>query len=479
LKFDFSGIDTGTKESTYKGFTEKVRAYVLAFCDGIDISPEKRNFISAQETPEQLINNLFLNYPSSEPPIYLLIDEYDHFTNEILLRSLNEFRESVSKNGYVRKFYETIKTATQSGVVGRFFITGVSPITLDALTSGFNISTNLTLEEEFHDLMGFSEEEVRDLLLLVLNDKSLEDKVIEDMRIFYNGYKFNSKAKNRLYNSDMVLYFLKHFARNNEYPVPMLDENISPDYGKLKMLFERLNWSDNREILETVLRDGEVAAQLTRIFNFEHKTPGYDEFISFLFYLGNLTIKGENELGTPIFKIPNRVIEDLYWQYYGDVLRSYENLPPYTEKIRVAAEKMALGNHEPFFDLVKNTLKQLSNRDFRKFDEKYVKMLVIAYAMLSEIFFVQSERETADGGYIDLEFGIQPRNRHRPHFQYVFEFKYLAKENEKQLAAVQKDAETQLRKYLEKDQILKNTQKLRAFTVVVVKDEMFLSELEK
>jgi hypothetical protein len=276
----------------------------------------------------------------------------------------------------------------------------------------------------------------------------------------------------------MALYFLKHFADGNRYPVPMLDENIAPDYGKLKMLFERLNWTENKEVLETVLRDGEITASLTRIFNFEHRTPGYDEFISFLFYLGNLTIKGENELGTPIFKIPNRVIEDLYWQYYGDVLQSYNNLPLYTEKIRTAAEKMALGNHEPFFTLIQGVLKQLSNRDFIKFDEKYIKMLVIAYAMLSEIFFVQTERETA-GGYIDLEFGIQPRNRHRPHFQYVFEFKYLKKEEEGKLEATQAEAEKQLRFYLENDEILKSTQKLRAFTVVVVKDEMFLRELSK
>jgi hypothetical protein len=383
----------------------------------------------------------------------------------------------VSKNGYVRKFYETIKSATQSGVVDRFFITGVSPLTLDALTSGFNIATNLTLSEKFHDLMGFSEDEVRDLLLLVLKDKNREAKIKDDMRTFYNGYKFNTKTNCSLYNSDMVLYFLKHFADNNEYPEPMLDENIAPDYGKLKLIFERLNWTENRQILETVLREGEITARLTRIFTFEYKNPGYDEFISFLFYLGNLTIKGENELGTPIFKIPNRVIEDLFWQYYGIILQSYNSLPPYTEKIRAAAEKMALGNQVPFFELIQGVLKQLSNRDFIKFDEKYIKMLVIAYAMLSEIFFVQSERETADGGYIDLEFGIQPHNRHRPHFQYVFEFKYLSKENEKLFDAVQSEAETQLRRYLQTDEYLKNTPKLRAFTVVVVKDELFLKEL--
>jgi hypothetical protein len=382
----------------------------------------------------------------------------------------------VSKNGYVRKFYESIKTATQSGIVNRLFITGVSPITLDSLTSGFNMTTNLSLDEEFHDMMGFTEAEVRDLLLLVLENQSREEKIINDMRIYYNGYKFHNNAQ-KLYNSDMVLYFLKFFARKNQYPDRMLDENIAPDYGKLKMIFERLNWTENTEILETVLREGNITAQIIRVFDFEHRKLGYDEFVSFLFYLGNLTIEGENQLGTPILKIPNRVIEELYWQYYADILQSYNNLPPYTEKIRTACEKMALGDEKPFFDLIQKTLTQLSNRDFQKFDEKYIKMFVIAYAMLAEIFFVQTERETSAGGYIDLEFGIQPKNLHRPHFQYVFEFKYLKKEEEGKLKDKQEEAEIQLRKYLETDEILKNTNKLRAFTLVAVKDVLFLTEI--
>jgi hypothetical protein len=478
LKFDFSGIDTRTAESTYNGFVFSVKSTVLSFCMQYETFSEfSLNQIKEAKTAEQVIKNFFEFYPKNTPQICLLIDEYDHFTNEILLRNYQEFKTSVSLNGYVRKFYEVIKTATQTGVVDRFFITGVSPVTLDALTSGFNIAKQLTLRREFHDIMGFTEEQTRELLLMVLEDKSREEKIAETMRVYYNGYKFNANAENALYNPDMVLYFLDNFTTYQKYPDEMLDENITPDYGKLKMIFERLNWTENKELLENILRDGEVSAKLTRVFAFEYKTPGYDEFISFLFYLGNLTIKGENELGTPIFKIPNRVIEELYWQYYADVLQSYNNLPPYKEKVRTACEKMALGNHEPFFDLIQKALTQLSNRDYQKFDEKYIKMFVIAYAMLADIFFIQSERETSAGGFIDLELCIQPKNLHRPHCQYVFEFKYLKKENENLLSAKQEEAEAQLKKYLATDVILKNAAKLRAFTIVVVKEEIFLKEI--
>jgi len=275
----------------------------------------------------------------------------------------------------------------------------------------------------------------------------------------------------------MVLYFLKHFTDENQLPDEMLDENITPDYGKLKMIFERLKWTENRRVLEEVLRDGAVTAKLIRQFNFEKNRFGQSEFVSFLFYLGNLTIFKTNEFGEHLFKIPNQVIKELYWEYFADVLAEFDHLPVSEDAVTPAVRQMAGGNFEPFFDLISAALKQLSNRDYQKFDEKYVKLLIIAYAVQSEIFFVQSERETTAGGYIDLELSIQPKNLHRPHFQYVFEIKYLKKENEHLLTEKQEEAENQLKNYLTSDTILKNAAKLRAFSLVVVKDEMFLKEI--
>ena len=476
LTFDFSGIDTRTNESTYEGFLTAIKSQVSAFCETINMQSEVKKVLLAQNMPEAVIRDLFFHYPNTEPPIYLLIDEYDHFTNEILMRSMTDFKNSVTKNGFVRKFYETIKTATRMGVVERIFITGVSPMTLDGLTSGFNITTNLTLSPKYHDMMGFSEQVVRDLLGLVLKDKSREEQVTETMRVFYNGYKFHKNC-GRLYNSDMVLYFLKHFADENKYPEEILDENIAPDYGKLMAIFERLNWTDNSAVLEEVLRNEEITAPLLRQFNFMSDDWGISEFVSFLFYLGNLTIKGENEVGELTFKIPNKVIEELYWQYYAVVLKRKNDLPLTRDKVMPSVRALAMGNHEPFFALVQEALKHLSNRDFQGFDEKYVKMLVIAYAVQSEIFFVQTERETSAGQYIDLEFLAQPKNREKRHFQYVFEFKYLKKEKAHLAEEAQKEAEMQLRSYLATDENLKNIPKLRAFTVLVVKDELVLKEL--
>lgn len=140
LKFNFSGIETHTNESSQDGFWSNIKFTIGSFLKTYDfLSKEAQAEITSQKNPAKIMSAFFQKYKDETIPIFLLIDEYDQFTNEILIRNLTEFQNSVSKDGYVRKFYESIKVATEDGSVGRFFITGVSPITLDSLTSGFNI----------------------------------------------------------------------------------------------------------------------------------------------------------------------------------------------------------------------------------------------------------------------------------------------------------------------------------------------------
>ncbi len=327
-------------------------------------------------------------------------------------------------------------------------------------------------------MMGFTEAEVQALVELVLVDKSRLPQIMSDLRTHYNGYKFNPKQASTIYNSDMVLYFLQQFQRGQAYPTEMLDPNIMPDYGKLKRMFEVANWEDNIDVLETVLQKHEIEANLIYQFNFE-KGFKRTEFINFLYYLGNLTIKKISDVGVPIFKIPNLVIEELYWEYYAEVLQQRAALPYEEDKVRPAVFDLARGQEKPFFALIERNLETLSSRDFRNFDEKYVKMLIVAYAMQGDVFFIRSEREVGGGlGYVDIEFLVKPNNP-QPHPQYVFELKYLKKEEESRLASTQATAEKQLRLYLAKDEILQNLAQLRAFVVVVVKTKVYLRELAR
>ncbi len=476
LKFDFSGVDSSTALSTGESFTTTVKAQVEGFLDvyGLFSLPEREKIL-AQKSAGGVLKQLFQKYRTEKPAIYILIDEYDHFTNEILTRSLKEFRETVSKNGYVRKFYENIKIATQSGIVDRFFITGVSPMTLDGFTSGFNITKQLSHADEYHALMGFTEQEVGYLLDLVLKDKAKHNEIMKDLRNWYNGYLFSLSAKEKIYNSNMVLYFLDNFQKNQLPPRQMLDSNIQPDYGKLKAMFEVANYQNNLEVLQEILEKGELTDDPVYQFNFESPF-GRTEFVNFLYYLGNLTFKSEGEYGTgAIYQIPNHVIAELYWKYYALILQNRLDFEFEEVNMKQIIFALQAGNEKPFFELIEQNLKELSNRDFQRFDEKHIKMLIIAYATMGTAFYVLSERETKQGGYTDIELWKRPGNT-KTHTEYLFEVKYIKKGEENTFEIVKQKALTQLKGYLQ-DEVLLEKPLLRAFVLIFVKDSLFVEEV--
>lgn len=479
LFFNFSAVDTTSYQKSYEGFLDEVRSKIKAFQRYYEVF-DKDDFqdIISQKSPEKILRNFCNLYPDRKTKVFLLIDEYDHFANEILLRNIDEFKKSVSLNGYVRKFYESIKNGTQLGVIDRLFITGVSPVTLDSLTSGFNIVKNLTHHKEFEVMMGFSEKEVKGLLSLVLKNKRKQSKVLKDLQSYYNGYNFYPTSRENIYNSDMVLYFLDNFKQQGQYPRQMLDPNIAPDYGKLKAMFQVANWQANVSVLEEVLENGIVESEQIYQFSFE-KVFGRKEFVNFLFYLGNLTFGKMYPNGMIAFKIPNKVISELYWQYYSEILQNQAHLQNLQDDVQRAVSEMSLsGNSQKFFSLIERLLQNLSNRDFRQFDEKYVKLVMMAYLVQANIFDVRSESEISGGGYLDLRLFIKPNNPFK-HHQFVIELKYLKKEQAYLLSETLQEAKNQILSYYRQDKVLQSKEMLHLLVVVVVKDKIFVEEVEK
>jgi len=479
LKFDFSGIDTRTQASAERGFLKKIAVSLESFMrDNTLFDAEARKKILIEDVPAQMMNAFLGEYSAEAIPIYLLIDEYDHFTNEILWRDLASFKTSVSQDGYVRKFYENIKTATQQGTINRFFITGVSPLTLDSLTSGFNIVKHLTHSLMFHDMMGFTEAEVGKLLDLALEDTNRRQVILNDIKMWYNGYKFNLDTQSTVYNANMTLYFLDEFKKQQKYPYLMLDPNVMPDYGKLQAMFEVANYEDNLEVLQHILDKGEIEDEQIYQFDF-NKRFDRTSFVNFLYYLGNLTIKEQNDLGNAvIFKIPNQVIKELYWRYYAHILEKRADFEYQDDGIKESLFAAARGNIAPFLHLVEETLQILSNRDFQRFDEKYVKMLIIAYASRGNMFYVVSERETTARGYTDVELHIRPNNT-KTHAQYLFEIKYIKKENEKNFDTVKAAAIKQLQHYLATDTLIQSKRALQAYVIIFVNDALYWERVER
>ena len=462
LYLEFSRIDTATKESTFKGFLRNVHQGVYRFLETYTtFSKEKKSQILTQSSPESMLVKLFELYNTKN--IYILIDEYDHFANEILAFNFDHFSEFVSRNGFVRKFYEAIKEGTATGIIDRLFVTGVTPITLDSLTSGFNISTNLSTHKYFHQMMGFTGEEVKTLLKKVTLNQGDTRNVLKNLKKWYDGYLFAEGAETRLYNPDMVLYFLKEFAYENTYPRNLIDTNIASDYGKVRRLFRLGDIDRNYVMLEELIETGVLNGLLTEQFSFE-KPFSKDDFISLLFYLGLVTIK-EAGLSRFSFGFPNYVIKGLYLEFFMDSLNERNQLDFEVDEVRDKLENLAQNNEvKPFVGLIEKALQTLSNRDFMSFDEKYIKALFVGFASLSNLYFIKSEPEV-EQKYPDIMFLYRPP--FAPNYQFLFELKYLKKSDSGQLKSTQQAAKNQVKGYLQFDEV-RQLENLKSWVIVFV-----------
>lgn len=471
LRFDFSGIETTTEQAFQDGFLNVVKIGIQSFVRRYsDLSKQTKNHILSQKSPAIMIREFFEVFHSSS--IYLLIDEYDHFANEILARDYDQFLRFVARDGFVRKFYEVIKTATGTGLIKRLFITGVTPITMDSLTSGFNILKHLSLEADFNEMMGFTYIETHaliDTLYQSFSDthQTTVQEVMEDLKRWYNGYRFNPDCEEKLYNPDMVLHFASAFAKNGCYPKEMIDTNIASDYGKIRRLFQIKNTEQNYTVLEQLIEEGQIQSELTAQFSFE-KSFEEQDFISLLFYLGFISVE-RSELNDLVFSVPNHVIQRLYWDYFMTLVEKQQVSDFQTKDIKTRILKLAQENQiKPFLELIESSLKALSNRDSLNFDEKYIKALFVGFANLANIYFIHSEREI-EKKYPDIMLLF--RKPIRPNYQFVFELKYLKKSEASDLDNQVIEAENQLRGYLQSDE-LKQLNSLKAWVIVFIGDQL-------
>jgi Predicted AAA-ATPase len=359
-------------------------------------SDADKQLILSESRPEAIVKAIFKIVKNNKIPhkIYLLIDEYDHFANELLSFDMNRFKADVSRNGFVHKFYESFKTATGDGIIDRIFITGVSPITLDSLTSGFNISDNITINPVFHDMMGFTHTEVIAILHKSAIPEEKIPKMMSDLADWYDGYFFGPKVSNQLFNPDMVLYFLKEYSIMAQYPDVMLDSNVISDYRKVRNIFKiGGDETEKYELLETLVQKGFIDFPLTRLFNLEAEFM-HNDFLSLLFYMGMLSFKEEAIIGWRC-KIPNYVIKKLYFEYFNAIYLSKTRFVKSTRPIAETVSKLlGEGNPEPFLKIVEQVLlENHSNRDEMVYGEKHLQTLMIGLLFPYESYFIHSEYE--------------------------------------------------------------------------------------
>ena len=362
--------------------------------------------------------------------IYLFIDEYDHFTNSILSDAarLEEYKSETHGTGYLRTFFDTIKSGTYSSIE-RVFVTGVSPVTLDDLTSGFNIGTNYSLSYGFNEMVGFTEKEVREMLAYYSQQYDFRhsvDELIEIMKPYYDNYCFSEEAygETTMYNSNMVLSFLYKYIDNRcRIPSRMLDENIRVDYNKLRMLIRKdKEFANDASTIQTLVSKGYVTGELKEGFPAENIADS-NNFVSLLYYFGLVTIGGMHR-GRPKFVIPNEVVREQIYTYLLD--NYHENhLDADKDRLNLLEESMAYdGDFKPFFQYIADSIHTYaSQRDHQK-GEAFVYGYTLALTSQCRFYRPISELDNQNG-YADIF--LRPLYEIFSDMQhaYIIELKYL------------------------------------------------------
>jgi len=459
LRLEMTGLttDAGVEElraDFYSRLHQNIQSFLGRYREHMPEAAVAFDAGVSTDTPASLMSR-FLNAMQRSPcPLYLLIDEYDNFTNDLIARGDHAtYRAAVHASGFVREFYKVLKWGTATGVVGRIFMTGVSPVTLDDLTSGFNITSNVSLDEDLNALCGFTSEEVERIASGVMAEGGYTldpAAVVEDLRRYYDGYRFSPDATERMFNPDMVLYFAKGMAPPARYPREILDINVRTDYGRIQRLLFTPEGAPRAQLikaLQTVLVDGAIDASLQSSFPLD-RAYEQEHFVSLLCYLGLLTLQPEDE-GWMRLGIPNYVIRKLYWETIARLLHDLHQVDVDPARVQSAIKSMGRdGDLGPFLALMfTKVVRKLSNRDLIRLDEKTMKVVLLAYLSLTDAFFAWSEVELGFG-YGDL---VLVPNRMQPAAQYGFliELKYLkAGATEAAVAARLDEADTQLRRYL-------------------------------
>ncbi len=421
-------------------------------------------------------------------PIYLLIDEYDHFANELLSFNLELFKKSITSQGFVRNFYEEIKKGTQT-IVERIFMTGVSPIMLDSLTSGFNITMNISLDKEFNGMLGFMKKEVKEILEYY---EIYSEDLLKEMEENYNGYRFNPDAKTTIYNPDMVFYFIIKYRKENKSPEKIIDDNIISDYKKVQNLFklgeligikitedtkERKKESERiiigNLLNEILLKERTPITELTTMFTPERRIEIKD-IKSLLYYLGFLTMEKEGII--TYLKIPNYSMKKIYSDYFTEYIE--ENLTEYIdpEEIETGIREMIInGKIDLFARGIEKILQKLDNRIYMGFDEKYIKLLMYSYLVLSPYLTVKMEYPV-EKGYIDI--AIFRRYNDVP-YESIIEVKYIKQNefSEEKLKRKIKESREQIERYKKSYEL--NYKKIKKYIVIFVgKEVKYIEEME-
>ena len=474
LKLNFS-LASAELHNYRKGLDNHCSTVFDYFCDVYaNYLPDGiKEKMQAKDGAINQLEYLYMECAKVNQKIYLFIDEYDHFTNTILsdVNSLSRYTEETHKTGYLRAFFNTVKSGTDSSIE-RCFITGVSPVTMDDLTSGFNIGTNYSLSSEFNEMMGITENEVRRMLMYYSTTCHFNhsiDEIIEIMKPWYDNYCFAQECygKATMYNSNMVLYFVKNYIRHGEVPRDMIEDNIRIDYEKLRMLIRKdKEFSHDASIIQTLVSQGYIAGELKKGFP-AVSIADPDNFISLLYYFGMLTISGVYK-GKPKLTIPNLVVQEQLYTYLLNTYDEAELSFSSYEKSELASSLAYDGDWQTYFAYIADCLKRYASQRDKQKGEFFVHGFTLAMTAQNRFYRPISEQDTQEG-YVDIFLcpllDIYPDMMH----SYIVELKYAKyKDPENRVEELRREAIEQANRYADSDTVKCAVGNTRLHKVVVV-----------
>lgn len=455
---DFSKIG-GNISTLRENFNQYCSICLDDFMDKYgDVYPEpmKQRFYATENAVGKL-NILGTKAESLGIHLYLIVDEYDNFTNVVL----NEHGEKVywaltHASGFYREIFKVFK-----GMFDRIFMMGVSPVTLDDLTSGFNIGWNVSIKEKFNQMLGFSTEDVREMFCyykevgVVRSDCDIE-AVIEEMKPWYDNYCFSKTAfdtQSKVFNCNMVLYFLRNYAETGEAPEEMIDPNTKTDYNKMHKLLQldKLD-GDRKGVLMEIAEKGEILGTIKETFPASELTDP-DTFVSLLFYYGMLTIKGVQG-DRLLLGIPNNNVRKQYYEYLLEIYREKANLS--VSQLSSYYYDMAYhGNWEPALQYLADAYANASSIRDGIEAERNLQGFFMAYLNLNNYYYTAPELEL-NHGYCDF-FLLPNLTHYATKHSYIIELKLVPKREkgilkedyEKLIEKQWQDAEVQINHYAE------------------------------
>ena len=465
LNFSMVNPDVSLVEGSFLNYIqESASGFVMKYGKLLDIDIEKAETeFSSRKSASDVMVTLLKYCKRKKQKLYLIIDEYDNFANTILSEAgEQEFQKITHGGGFLRAFFNVLKggTTDTDAPISRLFMTGVSPITLDDVTSGFNIAANISLHSDINEIMGFTQPEVETMIEYYRQTGKIRHstpELLEMMSRWYNHYRFSLYSGREVFNTTHVLYFLKEYMIDSRIPGTLIDHNARIDYMKLRHLmiidkkgipqsngnFSKLRQIMENDILHSTIVDSFPIAKLV--------SP--ENFTSLLYYFGLLTIIGSDEENKAILKIPNEASKRLYYDYIKETYEETGILTLDLSRYEAAMKEMAFsGKWKPLIAYLAEQMEtSMGIRDLIT-GEKAAQAFLNVYLGLSALYLVFSEKELQKG-FADLV--LEPFLAQYPQlkYSYLIEIKYIKPQGKKKeltpekIKTVKEEAESQLDRY--------------------------------